>query len=293
MASPKTIQIFLPDGDPMGIRFAEITTSIIKTIEFPRSKFSEFYEMPESSQVGIYFLFGVDEESGEDILYIGQSGGLKKRINSHTKNKEFWTKAVVGISLTNSLTQTHVLYLEWLAIQKAKDVGRFKLLNENKGSKPYTPLPLEAECNEIFLILSTLLGTLGHQVFRKLSVYEDDSNAEKSGTPDNQIFYLKRSDAEAKGMMTNEGFVVLAGSKAPYVNKYKHKTRTKQRDEMIEKDLAKVEDGSFILLKDSLFKTPSGAAETMINTPTNGWIHWVNEKKQTLHDVYRVETEDD
>ncbi len=34
---PRTIQIFLPSGDPSGIRIAEQTTSIIRVIEVPRS----------------------------------------------------------------------------------------------------------------------------------------------------------------------------------------------------------------------------------------------------------------
>lgn len=34
--SPKTIQIFLPSGDPQGIRIVEITTRIGQLIEVPR-----------------------------------------------------------------------------------------------------------------------------------------------------------------------------------------------------------------------------------------------------------------
>ena len=36
--TPKTIQIFLPGGDPRGIRVAEITTRIVQAIEVPRSR---------------------------------------------------------------------------------------------------------------------------------------------------------------------------------------------------------------------------------------------------------------
>lgn len=37
VASPKTIQIFLPFGDPQAIRVAEITTRIVRVMEVPRS----------------------------------------------------------------------------------------------------------------------------------------------------------------------------------------------------------------------------------------------------------------
>jgi hypothetical protein len=33
--TPKTIQIFLPSGDPQGIRIAEITTRIVRVLEVP------------------------------------------------------------------------------------------------------------------------------------------------------------------------------------------------------------------------------------------------------------------
>lgn len=59
--SPKTIQIFLPSGDPRGIRISEITTRIVQVIEVLRSLLSEFLAMPESGQVAVYFLFGMSD----------------------------------------------------------------------------------------------------------------------------------------------------------------------------------------------------------------------------------------
>ena len=60
---PQTIQIFLPAGDPRGMRVAEITTRIVRVIEVPRSQLSDFLKMPEAQQVGVYFLMG---ELGSD-----------------------------------------------------------------------------------------------------------------------------------------------------------------------------------------------------------------------------------
>jgi len=55
---PKTVQIYLPGGDPRGIRVAEITTRIAQVLEVPRSLLPEFLAMPESDQVAVYFLVG-------------------------------------------------------------------------------------------------------------------------------------------------------------------------------------------------------------------------------------------
>lgn len=70
-ATPKTIQIFLPSGEPHGIRIAEITTRIVQVIEVPRSLLSSFLGMEQSSQVGVYFLIGEATEDGERLVYVG------------------------------------------------------------------------------------------------------------------------------------------------------------------------------------------------------------------------------
>ena len=116
MNRPQTIQIFLPSGDPRGMRVAEITTRIVRLIEVPRSQLAEFLKMPKAQQVGVYFLMGELSEVGLPRTYIGQSGSVGKRLEQHHQNKDFWNRAFVVISLTNSLTQTHALFLEWLAV---------------------------------------------------------------------------------------------------------------------------------------------------------------------------------
>jgi hypothetical protein len=73
-SSPKTIQIFLPGGDPRGIRIAEITTRIVQVIEVPRSLLGDFFAMPECNQVGLYFLFGGGDETDQPQVYIGANG---------------------------------------------------------------------------------------------------------------------------------------------------------------------------------------------------------------------------
>ena len=101
--------------------------------------------MPECSQVGLYFLIGVGDNTDSTEVYIGQTGDLKERLKSHNKNKDFWDKALVVVSKTNSLTQTHALFLEWLCIQEVRKADRFSDKNGNSGTRPHTPAPLEAD----------------------------------------------------------------------------------------------------------------------------------------------------
>ena len=98
---PRTIQIFLPTGDPAGIRIAEQTTSIIRLIEVPRSDIAEFVKMPEAKQVGLYFLVSGDNTyTDNDELYIGRSGEVGSRLMQHYKDeKKDWERALVLVSL--------------------------------------------------------------------------------------------------------------------------------------------------------------------------------------------------
>lgn len=139
MPRPQTIQIFLPAGDPRGMRVAEITTRIVRVIEVPRSKMGEFLKTPEAQQVGLYFLIGELSEAGLPRVYIGQSGNCGARLVQHNQNKDFWNRALVVISLTNSMTQTHALFLEWFAISEASKAERYSLENGNTGARPPRP----------------------------------------------------------------------------------------------------------------------------------------------------------
>ena len=86
-ARPQTIQIFLPLGDPRGLRIAEITTRIVQLIEVPRPQLDVFLTMPESEQVAVYFLFGHSEDGAEQKVYIGQTGDQRKRLASHSRRR--------------------------------------------------------------------------------------------------------------------------------------------------------------------------------------------------------------
>ena len=109
MSRPRTLQIFLPNGDPSSLRIAVQTTSIMRLIEVPRRDLSAFMELSESKQVGVYFLI-IGEN--KDSLYIGQSGEVGKRLmRHHQEDKKDWDRALVLVSLTQNLTPVSYTHL--------------------------------------------------------------------------------------------------------------------------------------------------------------------------------------
>lgn len=281
---PRTIQIYLPKGDPRGIRVAELTTSIVRVVEVPQALLDDFLAMDEAKQVGLYFLIGDDQDEDFAPVYIGQTGKTGQRLVEHNGNKakDYWNRALVVVLRTDTMTQTHSLYLEWLSIKAANEAGRYNVKNGNSGQKPHTPSPLEADCQEIFDTVRTLVATLGQPVFESLAKAKEEAASA-------ELFYCKSPNYEATGQYTEEGMVVLKGSKAkkdaaPSMSKWKF---TKRRDALIAEGALKLEGSHYVFQRDVLFKSPSGASDTIAGASTNGWVQWKNKDGKTLDEIKR------
>jgi hypothetical protein len=95
------------------------------------------------------------------------------------------------------------------------------------------------------------------------------------------MFFIKRSGADAKSRLTNEGIVVLAGSAirkelVPSCPDYAKAVREENKDKI---------DENNVLATDLLFKTPSGASAFVLGAPTNGNVEWKTEDGKTLKEV--------
>lgn len=243
--------------------------------------------MPEANQVGVYFLVGDTDDAGLRQLYIGQSGDLVERLRNHQRNKDFWNRAFVVVSLTNSLTQTHALFLEWFAIDAARMAGRYSLENGNAGSRPYTPAPLEADCLEVHETAASLLATLGQPIFESLTTaFASGVDAQES--PGSK-FYCAGRGAKASGYYTSEGFVVLADSlaRANPVASWREGSEGRYRQLLKEGVLAAESDDSYRFTRDFLFSSPSMAAAMVLARHANGWREWRDESGRTLDTVIR------
>ena len=282
--TPKTIQIFLPGGSPTGIRVAEITTRIVQLIDMPRKLLPDFLKMPESTQVGVYYLVAEPEDGSEPQVYIGQTGDLRTRLAEHDSKKDFWERALVLISRTQTLTQTHALFLEWLSIHSSRKAGRYQDSNGNSGSLPHTPAPMEADCLEIFETGRTLLSTLGHPLFESVvQAPKDETEAE--------YFYCvsPTGGVNAKGLYTQEGFVVLAGSvgRKNNVPSIVGTSDANFREKLIGAGVMKVEGDTVVFAKDHLFRSPSMAAVAVLGRTANGWVEWKDKDGKTLDALKR------
>lgn len=280
MPRPQTIQVFLPAGDPRGIRMAEITTRIVRVVAVPRALLPEFFSMPEAAGGAVYFLVGGDEDSVRPTVYIGQTGDLKKRLTKHNRDRNWeWQQAVVVLSRADSLTATHSLYLERLCIQSAKEAGRYVIENDTNGNRLNTTRPLEAECEELLETAKVLIATLGYRVFVPPA---------QPPEPDS-LFFCRAAGADARAQYNAEGMVVLKGSKARLAcaENFKDKPLYKMRQTLIDAGILLPEGDSLLFTQDHPFQSPSSAAAVVAGNSMNGWVAWKDSRGRTLDEVKR------
>ncbi|MCS3755235.1 hypothetical protein GGP79_003219 [Salinibacter ruber] len=125
---PKTVQIYLPDGNARSVRVAEITSRTVQAVQISRQKLQRAGEQNETYRVGVYFLFGDQgDDATKPAAYIGEAEDCFQRISDHHSQKDFWTTAVTITSKTRSFTKAHARRLEYDCIRKARQAERFRL----------------------------------------------------------------------------------------------------------------------------------------------------------------------
>ena len=288
---PRSINIFLLDGDPSGIRVAQISMSTIQAIAFRRNQLRRVREtFPEIERPGVYILIGADENHQDrQLAYIGESEGVGARLSYHNSNeagrdaKGFWTDTVVLISKDENLTKSHARYVESSLIRNIGGSIRWSIPNAKRPSDDAGKLPLQdrVDMDEFVDQTKTLVGALGWDLFREMKgrpaeISVQTANVAESVADGPAMFTFIGEGYAAKMMVGSSGeFVVTEGSKArarttPTVPK----GTVVLRETLLEKGVLR-RDGDFLVFTSSYsFSSPSSAASAVIGASANGRILW-------------------
>ena len=88
--SGSLIRIYLPSGDPRGIKIAEVCNRTQKFLAGSLLQIEDLYIRPEIKRSGVYCLVGDDlENSNYKKVYIGQGEEVSRRIKNHLKDEEY------------------------------------------------------------------------------------------------------------------------------------------------------------------------------------------------------------
>lgn len=287
----KTIRIQLPDGDPRGIKIAEVKNRIVQAFLIPRSLLKDVKDKNEVKSVSLYFLFGSNDKDTRTEAYIGEAEIGYERLKHHNANKDFWEVAVLVVTntLQNGFNKADVKYLEHLAYNKAVEAGRYAI-NQTIPNKPSMRESEKDDLEDIFETISLLLGTLGYPIFDGYRVEQEEDAIEDK---DEELLFCTRNDTDAFGKYTGEGFIVYKGSKLssnsdspgfkPYLPKHNEKIQRFIADGILTE-----EEGRYIFLKDHPFGSPSAASQFVVQNKSNGKRDWKDKHGRTLDELMNL-----
>lgn len=275
-----TIKLFLPHGDARRLRVGEVSNWTGKALAAPRTELEDLLARDELESSGVYFLLGVDPDSGDNLAYIGEAEVIRDRLKQH-KVKDFWTSVVVFVSKDENLTKAHVRYLENRLLQEAKNVGRYALENAN-SSNPKLP-ESDREDMEVYLArIRQVLPVLGSDLLSPIA------GSTKPAHPQPQLT-CKIKNAVATGRRTEAGFVVFAKSTAVLAvrpsaeSQYPNTIALRQR--LIQDKTLVEQDGLYVFTKDVEFSSPSAAAAVVHGGSANGLTAWKDKNGKSLKEL--------
>lgn len=301
---PFSIKIFVPSGDPEGVRIVSRDDWPGKAIVFPRELLGEVKGRREYQQPGVYLL------AGGKKLYIGEGDPLGERLGSHARNKNFWKKAVFFTAEGGRLNKAHVQHLESRLVALAREANLAELEN---GNQPLTPALSEEEhasaenfLREILLMLP-LLGfwqfdddrqeeseaEIQEEAQQQVAIKGNGKRANLySSLPRGMRFrFASTTPMKAALELVDGGVVVKSGSQAVLETKQHFEIHgasyAAKRRELIESGVLQARDGTYVFAQDQFFSSASAAASVIAGQNHNA-DHWTAEDGTNLGDLLRA-----
>ena len=288
-----SINLYLMDGTATGRIKCTLANWTGVAYKIPRTELELCTGRDDLRQSGVYFLFGVSEQTGEAVAYIGQAGarkngeGILYRLQEHKRNpdKDYWTEAVVYTTSNNSFGPTEISYLENRFCRMASDAKRYIVKNGNDPTPGHITEEKESELEGFIDYAQIVMGALGHKVFEPLTRESLPQQAKEPVITSELQLFLKRKSRksgkviEARYLQTSEGFVVQKGSHIETIDSDSIPPGIKESRQ------AAVIDANGVLQKDVLFRSPSYAAAFVVGGHTNGLTDWKTIDGKTLKEV--------
>lgn len=268
------ITMILKNGTPTGIVQCNLDEWIGVSYKIPRNRLNEAKELKNIDNTGVYMLFGVDEETGEDRAYIGEAENIYKRLIQHNKTKDFWNECLVFVSQNNSLNKAHIKFIENKLYNRAKEVERFIIENDTKPTKSSLDGADEIRAIKFYEKIILLTAVYGYHIFDKILTVQEVNEEE--------IYYINSIGLKATGTQTEEGFIVFKGSQSS--EEFKKASSQSLRNKWNELRNQKIVDNG-IFLKDIIFSSSSTAAAMILGRNANGLREWKNKDGKSLKEI--------
>ena len=155
--------------------------------------------------------------------------------------------------------------------------GRYKLITKNTYKNTVLKDSQIATMEEFIDNIKILINALGYKVLEPL-VDKDSTNLNK----ENKILLIETKETSAKGVVTNEGFVLLKGAK---IKKEISKSLSSGVRKLREKYIAGGKVVSEITTEDILFSSSSAAAAFVSGSSASGPAMWKDKDGVSLKEL--------
>ena len=262
-----SVRLFLPGGDPDGVKIIEKSNWTGSGLVIPRSLFGETRTRVELQRAGVYLLVGPQEDAQLARVYVGEGDPVGPRLEQHVRSKDFWIQAIAFTSKDQNLDKAHVQHLESRLIELAKGAKRCTLDNVNT---PLAPSLSEADTAEVEGFLADVLlcvPVLGYGFF-------EPAPKPRSTAPE-LVLRARGGSVIAHGYESSTGLVVRAGSRAaPVEAKSIHNYLSQQRRVLLDQGVFVDRGAYYEVAQDYVFASPSTAAGVLLGRSANGRTEW-------------------
>lgn len=267
----KSIDLYLMDGTATGRWQATLSNWNCIAYKIPRDDLRNCDDLPELHAPGVYFLFGRDDESNRQFVYVGEGDDVIKRLmqpHGFEKSDAFWVEAIVLVTPDNTLDKGKIKYFENRFHGIISEAKRYIVKNANTPTQSQLPKKTRDLLEEFIINTQLIMPALGHKAL------EPQPSHDTEGAKDD-LLYFSRSHGKggkATGKLEDDGFWVLKGSyiypePADYLPIGVKKARELH---------ASIIDKNGILQEDISFGSPSYASSFVCGKNSNGLIEWKN-----------------
>ncbi|WP_370159780.1 GIY-YIG nuclease family protein [Limimaricola soesokkakensis] len=291
----RTIQLFLVDGKPTGLRKATIHGWTGLLFVSGASAFGDLTARDEVDRTGVYVLAGPDPvAAGTTRVYIGSGNSVAERIKQSALKRDFWETAITVTTSDDDMSKGHAEYLEARLIEQTNKAGRVTLDNGTNPDIGRRRLPEADIANmEQFLAnLRIILPVIGLDMLKpQPKAVSAKASLSSPSVSDEVHFEIRhKSGVEATAVEEDGEFVVLEGSEALTGTGYVQQSYGGLKEKLIADGVLVSQEvpprtGKLRFAKPWSFSSPSAAAAVVLDRNSNGRLEWkVKGATQTYHD---------
>lgn len=291
MPRPFSLRVFMPQGEPQGLRVVEKTNWTGLGVVFPRNRLDKARERPELARTGVYVLWN-DDDQIRPTVYVGQSENVARRIREHADNElmDWWTRTAAFTTKDDAFNQAHARFLEWALIRRAREGNRCEVQNRVQPSKPSVSESDEADAEHFLEDLLQCLPLAGLVAFESVVSVGGAEDAQDGGL----LLHLERPGigVHATAVPGVAEFTVLKGATIrrdqdlpPGFVKEHSGYRTLRRKLIDQGVIADMGGDHYVLQRDWTFSSPSQANVVIAGLPMQPYQVWKDSSGRTWREI--------